>query len=74
MLQEVVHMLFKKCYQKQNYPSQIHLFICNQQLFFTFDTHVSPYINNDDNNNTKAPTLKRIFKLSNGIHIKKYKI
>ncbi len=31
--------------------------ICNQQLFFTFVIPYSPYNNDDDNNDSKPPTL-----------------
>jgi hypothetical protein len=36
-------------------------------MSFTFDIPSSLYINNDDKNNSRTPTLKRTFELSNGI-------
>jgi hypothetical protein len=62
----ILKLLLKTRLSWSNTPSP------NQHLSFTFDIPSSPYINNDDNNNSRAPTLKITFELSNGIHIKKY--
>jgi hypothetical protein len=46
--------------------SNLPFSIYNQQLFFTLVIPSSLYINNDDNNCTKVPTLKNIFEFFNG--------
>ncbi len=62
----------KNVASNKNFMIKFTFSICNQQLSFTLAIPFFLYINNDDNNGSKVPTLKIIFEFFNGIHVEKH--